>query len=761
MGFGFPFRSIWILRVAAVADITRSVWNLVRRAVDELFNFLPAKSDRLILSVWILIGGAWGAVILNLEFRRALLWNVVTAVIEVVLSFLLSLGINHCFFVYRTTTALQAFAVSAGLLMVVGAMALQISLFNRDPAFSPGSGGILVLRMRNDHQDSLQQRLLGSLNHRLAAHPLGARIPVLANHAIVTEDAGEEAAHDAARAIGRDFHAALVIWGVKIDDTRFYPRITIVGLPQGVGNVELTYEVQDVSTLKLPEQMVSEPIFLTRCALGFTVAQRGDYHRAIEYLNGAINTSPTPGGNAELKAFTATLHLRLAVHSQSDDEAARAIHLLNDVTAYFAPRDRYKWALAKSNLAVAYAVLRNGNRSDNLLKAIAACQDALLEFTKENNPAEWATVQLNLGNAYGALRSGDRKRNLQSAIAAFDAALRVRTKENNPLGWALAKNNLGIAYRQSASVFENERDGNLDKAIKCFQQALTVRTESAHPRLWAQTLTYLGNAHAMFIPPQTDQAIQFYRAALGFLTRSNYPPDWAVTQANMGNAFLTSRPHSKHSIEASMQAVEQALTVFDETTAPEQWAFLQLQLARGYLGLAMQNPGLEFHHNVQSAIQHNSAALRVLTKEQYPLDWAHGNYQLAICYTSIANTVENIVEARKCMDAALEIYTPEEFQSNYNDAVKLEQTLDAQISGRSLPGLLTDEPQFSPLNRRGLVESLWRQLNDLAARLGLHGRVVLTVFGNNYGFMFETTQEDLENPNLEQFRRVFDAVNHR
>jgi hypothetical protein len=51
----------------------------------------------------------------------------------------------------------------------------------------------------------------------------------------------------------------LVIWGQKIDDNRFYPRITVVNLPENLTRFgERTYEVQDISEIKLPADLVKQ-----------------------------------------------------------------------------------------------------------------------------------------------------------------------------------------------------------------------------------------------------------------------------------------------------------------------------------------------------------------------------------------------------------------------------------------------------------------------------------------------------------------------
>jgi hypothetical protein len=54
-------------------------------------------------------------------------------------------------------------------------------------------------------------------------------------------------------------NAKLVIWGRKIDDKKFYPRITVMNAPKAWGATsERTRGVQKIDELRLPEELVDE-----------------------------------------------------------------------------------------------------------------------------------------------------------------------------------------------------------------------------------------------------------------------------------------------------------------------------------------------------------------------------------------------------------------------------------------------------------------------------------------------------------------------
>jgi tetratricopeptide (TPR) repeat protein len=100
------------------------------------------------------------------------------------------------------------------------------------------------------------------------------------------------------------------------------------------------------------------------------------------------------------------------------------------------------------------ALQRLGQRESGtarLEEAVAACREALKEYTRERVPLQWATTQNNLGNALGSL--GERESGtarLEEAVAAYREALKERTRERVPLQWKSEfSHTLGQELRQS------------------------------------------------------------------------------------------------------------------------------------------------------------------------------------------------------------------------------------------------------------------------------------------------------------------------
>ena len=85
------------------------------------------------------------------------------------------------------------------------------------------------------------------------------------------------------------------------------------------------------------------------------------------------------------------------------------------------------------------------DKGENLEKAIEACDEALVVYTRSDFPYQYAGTQNNRGNAYRNLADvRDEAENLEKALEAFDEALKAAIASNNRAAQELAGRNLSV-----------------------------------------------------------------------------------------------------------------------------------------------------------------------------------------------------------------------------------------------------------------------------------------------------------------------------
>lgn len=152
-------------------------------------------------------------------------------------------------------------------------------------------------------------------------------------------------------------------------------------------------------------------------------------------------------------------------------------------------------ARLNKNLGIAAADLaRYQDKTENLLLAIAAYKQALLDLDPAVEPKQHAAAQNNLATAYWNLaQDSEPAANLKSAIAAYTRALSCYSPEREPLNYAGVQNNLGTACWNLCQHEPSEI--LLVRAIAAYREALKYRTRELVPAACAATHNNLGTAH--------------------------------------------------------------------------------------------------------------------------------------------------------------------------------------------------------------------------------------------------------------------------
>lgn len=546
---------------------------------------------------------------------------------------------------------------------------------SRCSPFPEGVAGILVLRIEgDDEKNSLQRDLVSTLNTELSKEAPGQQIEVRAYGGNVFEAAGLTHAHAEARMLGKKCKAILVVWGNRVDERKFHPRLTIVDDQHRVVMTgERALGVQSLIELSLPTELVNQPIFLTHFAIGYSFYHRKNDAVALFHFNAALKRPiANPIDMADIRYYAGICHWALAKgQKESAWHLKRAIAYFDTVLSIYTEQQfPTQWAKIQNNLGVAYAELSIGNRKVNLLKAITAYEAASRVRTEKDFPVEWALTQSNLGNAYFFLPASDRKESLQKSILAHESALRVFTEKSYPLDWAVIRNNLGLSYW---SLPTGDHDANLEKAINHFQAALRVLSEDQFPLSWAMVEHNLGNAYSDLSVLNNDSNLQItaiaaYESALRVRTEKSYPSMWAETLNSLANAHadLKSGRHDLN-LQKAISLYEAALRVHTRNDFPAEWAQLQNNLGTVYAELSIG----DINENLQKAITAYLLALEIYTENDFPYYWANTQNGLGEAYLKLGArnyNITNLRKAIKCFTQSLTVLTGEAYPDDYEIA---------------------------------------------------------------------------------------------
>jgi tetratricopeptide (TPR) repeat protein len=308
--------------------------------------------------------------------------------------------------------------------------------------------------------------------------------------------------------------------------------------------------------------------------------------------------------------------------------------------------DRYLQGAVHNTLGVAYQNSPAGDRRENLLKAMAAYQEALRYHTPATAPLSYAVAQHNLGTAYADLaRIEDRTGNLRRAIAAYQEALKYRTPEQAPLAYAATQNVLGLAYRALAGA--EDRVANLRRAIEAHQNALRHYLPQTLPIEYAATQNNLGNAYRDLASVEDagenlQRAIDVYQEALRFHTPYDAPLAYAATKNNLGTAYraLADIRDPASNLRQAVGAFEDALRYYTPQRSPSDYAAVRNNLGSAYRALAV---ALDEAFYLERAVEAFEDALRYYTPQRDPLNYAKTQANLGLAREDLGDKEQAIV----------------------------------------------------------------------------------------------------------------------
>ena len=200
----------------------------------------------------------------------------------------------------------------------------------------------------------------------------------------------------------------------------------------------------------------------------------------------------------------------------------RALAAYTEALKHTASKRGADWARVNFGLGSVYMDRVDGERSDNIEKAIAAFDAAAEVMTKATAPSHWGSLQINLSKAYWHRIHGRRADNVERAIEAAEAALSAFPRDKAASDWGSAQQALGAAYW---GRIKGVRADNVDKAISAYEQALGVVSRDRSAKAWAGVHDNLGMAYAERTPWDTDRQSAAGRSPLRESGRGLHPRD--------------------------------------------------------------------------------------------------------------------------------------------------------------------------------------------------------------------------------------------
>jgi hypothetical protein len=186
-----------------------------------------------------------------------------------------------------------------------------------DP-FPPNVLGILVLRLEGDPQGETQKRISRMLNEELSRTKFGPGLVVKAAKESNSEDAGLEQAHEQARRIGDKYNASIVIWGTRIGDSEFHPRVTIVrpSIPKAGKNYTL-----DPVNVAVPAGLIAQPLSVIDLLVGYNDYGKGNYVVALEHFEAVLQRDALQENDlTDVRIYAGNCHFEIG--QNADNKAA-------------------------------------------------------------------------------------------------------------------------------------------------------------------------------------------------------------------------------------------------------------------------------------------------------------------------------------------------------------------------------------------------------------------------------------------------------
>ncbi|MGF1484992.1 MAG: hypothetical protein ACFBZ8_11580 [Opitutales bacterium] len=268
------------------------------------------------------------------------------------------------------------------------------------------------------------------------------------------------------------------------------------------------------------------------------------------------------------------------------------------------------WVYAAKSLTEAGVLEKVEPDVETFQRAIDLYETALSFYPREESENDWAFLNYALGETLVAVVAEDDVSN-EATLAGrasehLGLALEVFTQKKHPALWALCHFRLqvSLAVQAGQSMDPILTEEYLSAALASNELALSVFARRVSPKNWVMLQIKRGQllrSLALTTPDALDTGIYLresqiaIRRGLTQLNERTYPEEWAMAQMELGLSYQVAAEtfseegslESDIMLEGSVEAFQQALSIYTEETHPQRWALLQAYLGSSYESLGM------------------------------------------------------------------------------------------------------------------------------------------------------------------------------
>lgn len=298
--------------------------------------------------------------------------------------------------------------------------------------------------------------------------------------------------------------------------------------------------------------------------------------------------------------------------------------------------------------------LLKGQRDPAVVQQLV--EQAIQHRHRDDNPKFWADLHAMLGAALTESAHGRWTPELLARVlAAYRSALTVYSPDQWPGLWTQTQLDVGATYLRAVSSGIGETRQYIEQAIAAYETALRIPYTSLDSETWLRCLLEMAKALSVAAEWRGTSALiasaGAYEAALSVVTRETSPEQWA--QLNLKIARNLERVGTDECIERGIRAADNALLVLRAETDLRDWSEAHLLLGGFYRPRRRGNR----EENLERAIDSLDKALSVFTRDTALDPWYRAHYHRgpAWLFRKRGDHDNNLIHAMESLQIAIDL----------------------------------------------------------------------------------------------------------